>query len=167
MRPTGRNDLVLLGPKLAMVQSLSATPPQPFVSGLRSPGCCICQLGERTDRRTKSCLETMPWPELTRMAEHHRAVFVLDVCGGWAPPRRGTFIISRTFGLMTQEPTKPEPAEPSNPPLEDPQLDKAPVQPPPSDPGEDRPRRDPLPPDGDKPRLQKVGEPPQVCRRPC
>jgi hypothetical protein len=53
---------------------------------------------------------------------------------------------------MSQQPTTPKPAEPSKPPIEDPQPYKDPIKPPPSDPLEERPMRDPLPPDGDKPR---------------
>ena len=56
---------------------------------------------------------------------------------------------------MTKEPItvpEPQPAEPQESPVQDPQLYKDPVEPPPGDPQEDRPMRDPVPPDGDQPR---------------
>jgi hypothetical protein len=53
-------------------------------------------------------------------------------------------------------PPRPQPAEPAEPPVKDPQPYKDPVSPPPADPQEDRPLRDPLPPDSDKPRLKSM-----------
>jgi hypothetical protein len=44
----------------------------------------------------------------------------------------------------------PVPAEPSKPPIEDPQPDVQPEKESPSQPQEDRPLRDPMPPDTDK-----------------
>ena len=45
----------------------------------------------------------------------------------------------------------PQPAEPQEPPVKDPQPYKDPAQPPPGDPQEDRPMRDPVPPGDDRP----------------
>jgi hypothetical protein len=56
---------------------------------------------------------------------------------------------------MTKQPIKPlrsQAAEPTEPPVKDPQPYKDPVSPPPGDPQEDRPMQDPMPPDGDRPR---------------
>jgi len=49
-------------------------------------------------------------------------------------------------------PPRPQPAEPQQPPVKDPQPYKDPVEPPPRDPQEDRPMRDPVEPDADRPR---------------
>ena len=49
-------------------------------------------------------------------------------------------------------PPRPQPAEPQEPPVKDPQPYKDPVEPPPRDPQEDWPMRDPVPPDADRPR---------------
>ena len=48
---------------------------------------------------------------------------------------------------------KPQPAEPVEPPVKDPQPDTVPVQPPPADPSIDRPLKDPVTPGQDKPRM--------------
>jgi hypothetical protein len=57
---------------------------------------------------------------------------------------------------MPKEPVtvpKPEPAEPSDPPVKDPQPYTDPVEPPPGDPKEKEPLRDPIPAGKDRPRL--------------
>jgi hypothetical protein len=48
---------------------------------------------------------------------------------------------------------RPNPAEPQEPPVKDPQPYKDPIKPPPGDPQEDRPLHDPVPPDKDQPRI--------------
>jgi len=48
---------------------------------------------------------------------------------------------------------QPQPAEPQEPPVKDPQPYKDPAQPPPGDPQPDRPLHDPQPPDSDQPRM--------------
>ena len=56
---------------------------------------------------------------------------------------------------MTKEPItvpEPQPAEPQESPVQDPQPYKDPVEPPLGDPQEDRPMRDPVPPGGERPR---------------
>jgi hypothetical protein len=50
-------------------------------------------------------------------------------------------------------PPQPQPIEPSERPVRDPQPYKDPVEPPPGDPNEDRPLHDPVPPNTDKPRM--------------
>jgi hypothetical protein len=47
----------------------------------------------------------------------------------------------------------PNPAEPQEPPVKDPQPYQDPIRPPPGDPQEDRPLRDPVPPGKDQPRI--------------
>jgi hypothetical protein len=74
-----------------------------------------------------------------------------------APPVRaaGTESSRPTFPCMAKEPVmppRPQPAEPQQPPVTDPQPSKDPVEPPPRDPQEDRPMRDPVEPDADRPR---------------
>jgi len=56
---------------------------------------------------------------------------------------------------MPIRPQNPQPAEPQEPPVQDPQPYKDPVSPPPSDPQEDRPLQDPQPPATDRPRLRE------------
>jgi len=55
--------------------------------------------------------------------------------------------------LMPIRPQNPQPAEPHEPPVQDPQPYKDPVSPPPGDPQQDRPLQDPQPPATDRPRL--------------
>ncbi len=64
-------------------------------------------------------------------------------------PRRGTWTHIPKEPITT---AKPEPAEPSEPPVQDPQPYTDPVRTPPGDPSEDRPMRDPITPGGDQPR---------------
>lgn len=47
---------------------------------------------------------------------------------------------------------RPQPAEPDNPPVKDPQPYRDPVLIPPGDPAEARPMQDPVTPGGDEPR---------------
>jgi hypothetical protein len=49
---------------------------------------------------------------------------------------------------------QPQPAEPGEPPIKEPQPYKDPVEPPPGDPQpDDRPLHDPMPPGTDQPRM--------------
>jgi len=61
-----------------------------------------------------------------------------------------------TLFAMAQEPKKPQPAEPQEPPVTDPQPYTDPGKPPPADPQEDRPMRDPMPPGSDVPRSLRL-----------
>ena len=63
--------------------------------------------------------------------------------------------VAAFVAIMPKEPVtppRPQPAEPQQPPVKDPQPYKDPVEPPPRDPQEDRPMRDPVEPDADRPR---------------
>ena len=75
-----------------------------------------------------------------------------------APKSNGTKPSDLSLPRMPKESStvpKPEPAEPSDPPVKDPQPYTDPVKPPPGDPKEEEPLRDPIPPGHDQPRAIK------------
>ena len=75
-----------------------------------------------------------------------------EMQGGYNGEQKGR---PRRFMPMAKEPItppKPQPAEPSAPPVKDPQPYKDPGEPPPGDPQEDRPLTDPVQPEQDVPR---------------